>query len=126
MLSRRDLTPAQNARKMWAVGAASGKSLRGWSDWWSNEDSNQDPTVLSTTRDGIGARSWPRSCGNGGLSTPTAPMPSAAVPGKTARSRASTRVFAMTTAKIFHSLREAQTVHRESAASLQLYQAARA
>ena len=36
VLSGRDSTPVQNARKTRAVGAASGKSLYGWSDWWSN------------------------------------------------------------------------------------------
>jgi hypothetical protein len=34
VLSPRDLTPAQNARKTCAVGAASGKSLQSWNDWW--------------------------------------------------------------------------------------------
>jgi hypothetical protein len=43
VLSRRDSTPAENARKTGAFGAASGKSLRDPNGWWSNEDSNQGP-----------------------------------------------------------------------------------
>ena len=42
-VSRRDSTPVQNTRQTRAVGAASGKTLQGWSDWWSNEDSNHGP-----------------------------------------------------------------------------------
>jgi hypothetical protein len=49
-----------------------------------------------------------RPCGNGGLSTPTPPISSAAAPGKTATSRASNRVFATNSSTARHSTRYAK------------------
>jgi hypothetical protein len=61
VLSGRDSTPVPNARKTRAVGAASGKSLYGWSDWWSNEDSNHGPGRFYRRRDRIGGLPRPGS-----------------------------------------------------------------
>jgi hypothetical protein len=43
VLSHRDSTPAQNARKTWAVGAQAGNLWKWWSEWWAHKDSNLGP-----------------------------------------------------------------------------------
>jgi hypothetical protein len=57
-------TPAKRGQ-LGAIGAASGKSLRGWSDWWSNEDSNQGPGRFYRRR----ATGWLRDRGRSDTNT---------------------------------------------------------
>jgi hypothetical protein len=68
-----------------------------------------------------------RPCGNGGLSTPTPPISSAAAPGKTTTSRASNRVFATNSSTARHSTRYAKRKPSSRVGGVTTtYQAARA